>query len=167
MGLMSFIKDAGEKLFGKGEDKAAPEAAAQAPSPADVAQLNETAGAAIATYVGSMGLKVDDLKVAFDGASGTVTVSGQAPDQETKEKVLLCCGNVASVSSVNDMLTVAEPTPEAKYYTVVKGDTLSKVSKEFYGSPNKYSAIFEANKPMLSHPDKIYPGQVLRIPPQA
>ncbi|MBA2721971.1 MAG: peptidoglycan-binding protein LysM [Methylibium sp.] len=167
MGLMSFIKDAGEKLFGKSEAKAAPEAAAQAPSPENVAQLNEKAGAAIATYVGSMGLKVDDLKVAFDGASGTVTVSGQAPDQETKEKVLLCCGNVASVSSVNDMLTVAEPTAEAKYYTVVKGDTLSKVSKEFYGSPNKYTVIFEANKPMLSHPDKIYPGQVLRIPPQA
>lgn len=167
MGLMSFIKDAGEKLFGKGEAKAAQEAAAQAPSPENTTRLNETAGAAIATYVNSMGLKVDDLKVAFDGASGTVTVSGQAPDQETKEKVLLCCGNVANVAAVNDMLTVAAPTPEAKYYTVVKGDTLSKVSKEFYGSPNKYMAIFEANKPMLSHPDKIYPGQVLRIPPQA
>ena len=52
-------------------------------------------------------------------------------------------------------------------YVVVSGDTLSKISKEFYGSPNKYQQIFEANKPMLSHPDKIYPGQVLRIPAEA
>ena len=48
---------------------------------------------------------------------------------------------------------------------MVKGDTLSKVAKEFYGNANKYPVIFEANRPMLSHPDKIYPGQVLRIPP--
>jgi LysM repeat protein len=53
----------------------------------------------------------------------------------------------------------------SKSYTVVKGDTLSKIAKEFYGNANKYPLIFEANKPMLSHPDKIYPGQMLRIPP--
>jgi len=65
------------------------------------------------------------------------------------------------------MLTVAQPEPEAQYNTVVKGDTLSKVSKQYYGDPNQYMKIFDANKPMLSHPDKIYPGQVLRIPPKA
>jgi len=59
---------------------------------------------------------------------------------------------------------VTNPQPEARYYTVAKGDTLSKISKEMYGDPNKYPQIFEANKPMLGHPDKIYPGQVLRIP---
>ena len=55
--------------------------------------------------------------------------------------------------------------PEAVYYTVVSGDTLSKISKVNYGDANKYMVIFEANEPMLTHPDKIYPGQVLRIPP--
>lgn len=55
--------------------------------------------------------------------------------------------------------------PPAQFYTVVKGDTLSKISKQFYGSAQKYNRIFEANRPLLSHPDKIYPGQVLRIPP--
>jgi nucleoid-associated protein YgaU len=163
MGLMSFIKEAGEKLFGGSEAKAA----AAAPSPADVDQLNRTAGAAIATYIESMDLKVEGLKVEFDGASGTVTVSGEAPDQATKEKVLLCCGNVQHVAAVKDQLTVARSEPESQWYTVVKGDTLSKISKQYYGTPNKYLPIFEANKPMLSHPDKIYPGQVLRIPPAA
>jgi nucleoid-associated protein YgaU len=80
---------------------------------------------------------------------------------------VLCCGNVEGVAAVNDMLVVVTPQPEAKIYVVVKGDTLSKISKEFYGTPNKYMQIFEANKPMLTHPDKIYPGQALRIPPDA
>jgi nucleoid-associated protein YgaU len=94
-----------------------------------------------------------------------VTVSGVAADQATKEKVVLCCGNVEKVAAVNDMMTVATPADESKYYTVVKGDNLSKIAKQFYGDPNKYPKIFEANKPMLTHPDKIYPGQLLRIPP--
>ena len=165
MGLISFIKEAGEKLFGKGEAKAAQEAAEREASAANVERLNRTAGDAIATYIGAMGLKVDALDVSFDGGSGTVTVSGVAVDQATKEKVVLCCGNVERVSQVNDMMTVATPADESKYYTVVKGDNLSKISKEFYGNPNKYPQIFEANKPMLTHPDKIYPGQLLRIPP--
>ncbi len=166
MGLMSFIKEAGEKLFGKGEAKAAQDAAAQSPSPENVARLNTAAGEAIENYIDTMGLEVDALEVQFDGATGTVTVNGQAPDQATKEKVLLCCGNVQSVSAVNDMLTVAEAAPTAQWYTVVKGDNLSKISKQFYDTPNQYPLIFEANKPMLTHPDKIYPGQVLRIPPK-
>jgi nucleoid-associated protein YgaU len=59
--------------------------------------------------------------------------------------------------------TVSAPTGS---YTVQKGDTLSKISKQFYGDANKYMKIFDANKPMLSDPNKIYPGQNLRIPPQ-
>jgi nucleoid-associated protein YgaU len=165
MSLISFIKEAGEKLFGKGEARAAQEAAEREASAANLERLNRTAGDAIATYIGAMNLKVDGLDVGFDGTTGTVTVSGVAADQATKEKVVLCCGNVERVSAVNDMMTVATPADESKYYTVVKGDTLSKISKEFYGNPNKYPQIFEANKPMLTHPDKIYPGQLLRIPP--
>ena len=46
-----------------------------------------------------------------------------------------------------------------------KGDTLSGIAKTVYGKASKYPVIFEANRPMLSDPDKIYPGQVLRIPP--
>ena len=167
MGMFSFIKEAGEKLFGRGEAKAAQEAAAAAPTPENVAALSKAAGDAIATYVSSMGLKVEGLQVSFDAPSGTVTVAGEAPDQATKEKVLLCCGNVAQVSHVKDMMTVANGSLESQMYTVVSGDNLSKISKQFYGTPNKYTQIFEANKPMLSDPDKIYPGQVLRIPPDA
>lgn len=93
-----------------------------------------------------------------------MSVFGKAPNQETKEKIVLCCGNVEGVSAVNDQMGVSAPEPEATFHTVVRGDTLSKIAKAVYGDAMKYPAIFEANKPMLSHPDKIYPGQVLRIP---
>jgi nucleoid-associated protein YgaU len=68
------------------------------------------------------------------------------------------------VTQVDDAMTVAVPADASRYYTVVRGDTLSAISKTQYGDANKYLKIFEANKPMLSNPDKIYPGQVLRIP---
>jgi nucleoid-associated protein YgaU len=165
MGLMSFFKEAGEKLFGKGEAKAAQEAAAAAPSPETVAALSAAAGKAIGDYLATQGLSTAGLDIGFDGASATVTVAGNVGDQATKEKILLCCGNVSGVAAVNDLLTVTEPAPEAQWHTVVSGDNLSKIAKKFYGDANKYPVIFEANKPMLSHPDKIYPGQMLRIPP--
>ena len=167
MGLFSFINEAGEKLFGRGAAKAAQEAAAATPTPENIAALSKAAGEAIATYINSMNLNVQALEIGFDAASATVTVSGVAPDQATKEKVLLCCGNVATVAAVNDLMTVSSPEPESQWHVVVSGDNLSKISKQFYGTPNKYPQIFEANKPMLTHPDKIYPGQVLRIPPDA
>jgi len=165
MGLMSFIKEAGEKLFGKGEAKAAQAAAAQSPTPENVEALSRAAGDAIAAYVVAQGLQVQGLDVGFDAPTSTVTVAGTVADQSTKEKVLLCCGNVEHVAAVNDMLVVSEPQPESQWHTVVSGDNLSKIARKFYGDPNKYPLIFEANRPMLTHPDKIYPGQMLRIPP--
>ncbi|MDR0224951.1 MAG: peptidoglycan-binding protein LysM [Burkholderiaceae bacterium] len=154
MGLFSFIKEAGEKLFGG--------SAAQAAEPAQ--DLNAKAAKAIETYIGTQNLGVSDVKVQFDGSQGKVTVQGTAPTQAAKEKVTLCCGNVASVQSVDNLMTVSSPEPEAQYHDVVRGDTLSAIAKKFYGDANKYPVIFEANKPMLTHPDKIYPGQKLRIP---
>jgi nucleoid-associated protein YgaU len=162
MSIISFFKDAGEKLFGGKPAAAATPDAAASQVQADAA--NQTAATAIAGYINTQGLKVDGLDVSFDGASGAVTVSGEAADQSTKEKVVLCCGNVHGVSQVNDLITVREPADESRYYTVVRGDTLSAISKAMYGNANQYPKIFEANKPMLSHPDKIYPGQLLRIP---
>jgi nucleoid-associated protein YgaU len=169
MGLFSFIKDAGEKLFGIGEAKATEEVAKKDPTPVNVDAANKAAANAIAGYVAKMNLTADGLAIGFDGASGTVIVQGMADTQETKEKILLCCGNVAGVEHVQDQLGVTQAAvaePEPQFYTIVRGDTLSKVAKEFYGNANAYMKIFEANKPMLSHPDKIYPGQMLRIPPQ-
>ena len=158
MGLFSFIKEAGEKLFGGKDVEQA--AASNAP---DVAQLNQQAGDAIKTYIEKQNLGLSGLGVSFDGASGTVTLNGSAPSQEAAEKAGLAAGNVASVSNVDNNLQYPAGTA-SQYHDVVKGDTLSAIAKKYYGDASKYPAIFEANKPMLTHPDKIYPGQVLRIP---
>ena len=158
MSLMSFIAEAGEKLLGTTAASAAP-AGGDVPN---VAQLNNSAGAAIAKYVASQ-----NLTVTYDGTSKTVTVKGIAPDQATKEKIILCCGNVHSVAKVDDQLTVAQGSaPPSTFYEVKTGDSLSKIAKSVYGDANAYMKIFEANKPMLSDPNKIYPGQQLRIPPK-
>ncbi|WP_211470386.1 peptidoglycan-binding protein LysM [Collimonas humicola] len=159
MGLLSFFKDAGEKLLGH-----KPEEVAAAPN---VEELQNAAADAIKTYVGTQGIDTSGLTITFDAASSSVTASGEAPDQATREKIILCCGNVKDVKDVNDNLTVAEAADESQWYDVVSGDNLSKISKQYYGDPNKYQAIFEANKPMLKSVDLIYPGQKLRIPPLA
>lgn len=165
MSLISFIKDAGEKLFGHKDAAASTSSTSPAAAPTvDVAAANKTAADAITAYIGTQHLTVDGLAVSFDGASGKVSVAGKAADQATREKVVLCCGNVSGVTDVDDQMTVTEPADASRWYTVVKGDTLSAIAKSQYGNAGQYPKIFEANKPMLSTPDKIYPGQVLRIP---
>jgi nucleoid-associated protein YgaU len=168
MSLISFFKEAGQKLFGHKDAEAAATQAQAAPDDAALqaaaAAANQSAAAAIVTYIGTQNLDTSALSVEFDGASGSVMVSGVVPDQETKEKILLCCGNVTGVGQVNELITVDAPAEESQYHTVVRGDTLSAIAKTYYDDASEYPAIFEANKPMLSHPDKIYPGQMLRIP---
>lgn len=156
MGLFSFIKDAGEKLFGSHQEVEAAQA-----EPAKLADLNAKAGNAIKTYISTQNLGIENLAVQYD--HGKVTVTGQAPTQDAAEKVTLCCGNVASVTSVDNQLAYPAGTA-SQYHDVASGDTLSAIAKKYYGDANKYMAIFEANKPMLSDPNKIYPGQKLRIP---
>ena len=168
MGMFSFIKEAGEKLFGRKEvEDAAAKAASDASAQAHLDQLNAGAAQSIATYIGAQGLDIDGLVVEFDGATGSVTLQGTAATQEISEKAALCCGNVGGVSQVNNLIAVSDSAGESQFHDVVRGDTLSAIAKTYYGNAAKYPVIFEANKPMLSHPDKIYPGQKLRIPPLA
>jgi nucleoid-associated protein YgaU len=145
MGIFDFIKSAGAAIGIGGDEPPKPEELKQ-----EVSQL---------------GLPASDLDVTVEG--DTVKVSGKAATQEEKEKLVLALGNVAGVAKVDESIEVPAREPEATFYTVVSGDTLSAISKAQYGNANEYMTIFEANKPMLSHPDKIYPGQVLRIPPKS
>jgi nucleoid-associated protein YgaU len=105
---------------------------------------------------------VEGLKIRF--RSGTATVEGVAESQRHRENVILAIGNTEGVEAVDNRMTVVEAAPEATFHTVKSGDSLSKIAKEHYGSASRYPLTFEAKRPMLSHPDKIYPGQVLRIP---
>jgi nucleoid-associated protein YgaU len=110
----------------------------------------------------SFGLPVEDLNIVI--AEDKAFVFGTAADQATKEKIIVTVGNTEGIAEVEDKMEVPTPEPEARFYTVKKGDYLSKIAKEMYGDAMKYPVIFEANKPMLKDPNLIYPGQVLRIP---
>ncbi len=158
MALFDFVKDVGERLFGGEKQKAA------APSATGPSATGEDRGAAIAQHIRRLNLAPEDLTVAYDDAKGVATLSGTAPDQATRERIVLAAGNVDGVAQVDDRMTVAKPAAEARFYTVQKGDSLSNIAQSMYGDAGKYRTIFEANRPMLSDPDKIYPGQVLRIP---
>lgn len=146
MSIINFIKGVGEKLFGASEAQAA-----------TVDELKKE--------LEKHQLSAEGLDVQVDGDK--VTVSGQAASTEEAEKIALALGNTIGVSSVDSQLTVAQEAPAAVMYTVEKGDTLWKIAETHYGKGKggQYERIFEANRPMLTHPDKIYPGQVLRIPP--
>ncbi|MEZ5920427.1 MAG: peptidoglycan-binding protein LysM [Parvularculaceae bacterium] len=132
------------------------------------------AGEALRGSIGNMadgikdritGHKTDVKDLGVEQSGEKIILKGKAKNQAEAEKAIIAAGNTPGVSEVESHIEVEEKAPEAKFYTVVRGDTLSKIAKEQYGDAMKYPVIFEANRPMLSDPDKIYPGQTLRIPP--
>ena len=140
-----------------------------------IRQGAEQANAAeIAEMLRDLGITIEAGQITVQG--DTVTITGRASDAAEREKAILVIGNTKGVAKVNDQIQVAQaqapqaqaaqPQPQSQFYEVKPGDTLSKIAKQFYGDANRYSAIFEANQPMLKDPDEIYPGQTLRIPQQ-
>ena len=143
MGLFDFAKDLGKKLFGSGDD------------PAQKIEQN----------IAAANPGVDDLGVTFK--DGVVHLSGKAASAEAMEKAVLMAGNVKGVTEVKiDGMEAPEPEPEVQYYTIVSGDSLSKIAKAHYSNAMDYPKIFEANKEVIKDPDLIYPGQKIRIPPK-
>ncbi len=162
MGLFSFVKNAGAKLFGRKDKKTKEEE-------------NAEKATAIEKAITNHGITIEYQRIVV--SDDAVELSGIADSKAEKEKVVLIAGNVDGIATVDDQMEVAaaeeevptprsvEEVPQTVFYTVEKGDTLWKISSDHYGNGSKYPVIFEANKPMLEHPDKIYPGQMLRIPP--
>jgi nucleoid-associated protein YgaU len=143
MGLFDFAKDMGKKLFGKDDD------------PAEKIQQN----------IAAANPGIEGLDVQYE--DGVVRLGGQAESAEAMEKAVLMAGNVEGVSEVNvDAMDAPEPEPEVEYYTIVSGDSLSKIAKAYYGNAMDYPKLFEANREVITDPDLIYPGQKIRIPPK-
>lgn len=143
MGLFDFAKDLGKKIFGGNDD------------PAE--KIKDSIAAA--------NPGVDDLDVKFE--DGVVHLGGKAASSEALEKAVLIAGNVQGVSEVKiDAMDAPAPEPEVQYYTIVSGDSLSKIAKNFYGNAMDYPKLFEANREVIKDADLIYPGQKIRIPPK-
>ena len=190
MGVFDFVKNAGAKIgIGKSTgEEAAKEAAETAAAAAEAASKRNAArermraradqkrteekaavraearkSVELERYVREMGLDVSGLDIRFD--DGTAFIDGETADQATKERVILAVGNAQGVGKVDESLTVAaDDGTDAELYVVKSGDTLWAIAQEAYGDGNRYPEVFEANKPMLTDPDLIFPGQVLRIP---
>lgn len=119
----------------------------------------------------ALGDRVANLNVAY--ADGTATLFGTARSHADREKAVLLAGNIKGVEKVDDQLKVSAQTPQEEiaaaqpqstFVTIEKGDTLSKIAKEQYGDANRWREIFEANREVIEDPDKIYPGQQIRVP---
>ncbi len=138
---------------------------------------------AIKNRIQQLNLDIDNLKVAVDDEKATI--SGTTNSQDDREKAILAAGNVKGIEEVIANIQVNESKQQTSgstaanqsniqvassagyqptFYQVQSGDTLSLIAKKFYGNSSDYQKIFKANQPMLSDPDKIYPGQTLRIP---
>ena len=146
MGLISFVKNVGSSIFGGSEAKAAP-----------AEELKKE--------LDKHGLDASNVKIEVEGDK--VNVSGATSTTEQAEKIAIALGNTVGVQTVENDIKPAKAEAESKFYTVKSGDTLWAIAEREYGKGHgaKYDVIFQANRPMLTHPDKIYPGQVLRIPP--
>lgn len=143
MGLFDFAKDMGKKIFGKDDD------------PAE--KIKES--------IEADNPGITDLGVAYD--DGTVDLSGKADSAEAVEKAVLMAGNVNGVTDVKiDNMEAPAPAPEVEYYTIVSGDSLSKIARKYYGNAMDYPKLFEANREVIKDADLIYPGQKIRIPPK-
>jgi nucleoid-associated protein YgaU len=141
MGLFDFVKDIGKKVFGH-------EAEASDKIKQEIERDNPGVTGLTVTY-----------------KDGVASLSGQAASPEALEKAVLLAGNIQGVSSVNvDGLAAPPQTAEVDYYIIEKGDSLSAIAKHFYGDGSAYPRIFEANREVIKDPDKIFPGQKIRIP---
>lgn len=162
MGIFSFAKDIGDKIFHRNKTETTETAAAQAVETQAEPTAQEIANLLLAR-IQAQNVQIDELSVHYNGDTDTVTLKGTAKTQEDRERARLAVGNVQYVAVVEDNIEVEKPEPESRFYTVKAGDNLSKIAKEMYGNAD-YMKIFNANRPMLSDPNKIYVGQVLRIP---
>ncbi len=142
MGLFDFAKDFGNKIFGKDDDDA---------------------GEKLQAYIEEDNPGIEGLTVNVE--DGVATISGEAESPSAYEKAVLMAGNALGVDSVEASgLNAPEQSYEVTYYEIQKGDSLWKIADKFYGDGNKYKKIFEDNREVIKDPDKIFPGQKIRIP---
>jgi len=148
MGIFDFVRNIGANVLGDGGEEAA------------AIEKN------ITTLLGD---RVENLKVDYE--DGTVRIGGTVDSYTTRQKLVLLAGNVKGVEKVNDdalkVRPQAKPEPEFTFYTIVKGDSLSKIAKRFYGDASKWPVLFAENREVIQNADLIYPGQVIRVPEQA
>lgn len=145
MSLLDFAKDVGRQLF----------------------DTDAEAADSIRQHLEIKLSGIKNLDVKFD--DGVATICGECVNEATRSSALLIAGNVKGVEKlIADDLTFPEPAEEEQekieIYEIVSGDTLGGIAKRFYGKASLYTRIHAANKELIPDPNKIYPGQKIKIP---
>ena len=146
MGLFDFVKDVGRQVF----------------------DTDAEAADNIKQHLEIKTTGLSNLTVEFD--DGVATICGDCKNQAVRDQAVLIAGNIKGVEKViADDLKTPPPAPEepekkAEIYEIVSGDTLGGIAKRYYGKASAYMKIFEANRDIIDDPNKIYPGQKIRIP---
>lgn len=152
MGIIDFFSDRGREIPSSEETGTAAE---------------KTRADVIRTMLEAViGDDIQHLSVSVD-ASDIVHLGGVASDQATYEKAILLSGNVTGIAGVDHSTFAVSDDEEAnppRFYTVRRGDSLSRIAKREYGDAMKWRALFEANREVIEDPDRIYPGQQIRLP---
>lgn len=157
MGLWDFVKGAGKSVIGEAHAEQKEAEPAADPKAEEKRKVD-----ALVKEVAALGLTGNDVHLTLTG--DTVKIANKDLDRATMEKLILAVGNIQGIAHVEAELPADPAGKDAVFHTVAKGETLSAIAKQYLGDAGKYREIFEANKPMLTDPDKIYPGQTLRIP---
>lgn len=150
MGFLDFVRDAGRQIFDTDAEAAD-----------NIKQHLE---------VRTSGIR--NIEVGFD--DGVATLCGDCVNEATRNSAILMVGNLKGVEKVvadelkvdppKAAATATAPAPKQEFYTIQKGDTLGAIAKKHYGKASAYTRIFEANKDIIDDPDRIFPGQKIRIP---
>ncbi len=180
MGIFDFMKSAGEKIFQPGDSKRENAIEKHLGSyGGDYSGVRVEVNGDTAVLTGNVGStaarekavliagNIDGIDKVDDRLTVTASAGGKPDFSNVSGGVASSEAGIGSGSAGAMHGSAGGEGWQSRTYTVKSGDTLSKIAKDFYGEAGKYNQIFEANKPMLKDPDKIYPGQVLRIPPEA
>lgn len=151
--MISFGRDAGIEL-------PALTATADAPVPPAPAHLC----LAVSAHLASLGLQAMDLELSFDAPRAVMRVSGCAPDQDTRERIVLCCGNLRGVAAVDDRMTVFMPSEVSRWRFVQPGDTLARIATDVYRDARRATQLRAANQPLMGDTEDPQPGWLLRVP---
>jgi LysM repeat protein len=160
MGLFDFAKDVGRQLF----------------------DTDAEAADNIKEHLEIRTSGISNIEVEYD--DGVATICGDCINQATRDNAVLMVGNIKGVEKVvaDDLrvlpapakepvgesagkpASAEEPEEQYEFYEIVSGDTLGKIAERYYGKASQYMRIFEANREIIEDPDRIYPGQKIRIP---
>ena len=146
---ISFDRDAGVDLLGG--------------APVDKGDAGRL-GPAIEAHLARLGVRAEQFELAYEPIHGVVTLTGLAGNQDMRERLVLCIGNVRGVAAVDDLMTVVMPSDVSRWRFVQPGDTLARIAHDVYRDLSRVHQLRAANQPLIGDGEALPAGWLLRVP---